>query len=256
MVVTDSSTCLPPSLLRELPVRTVPLMVHLRGRDCEDGTDGLLEETFQAIADGEPVASSPPTVVELVTALEAAGGPVVVVTPAREFTAIYAHAEAAAALAHVAARVVDSRTAAAGQGLVVLEGARAAAAGAGLDDVAATVRAAVERVDLVATVSTVAMLKASGRVPITVVEEGGQLVFRMRHGRVEPLGEVEDEDAALHVVATEAAAGRRRAVFHAAAPDRAAELARRLGDLDFVASFSAAMAVSTGPGVVGAAWLR
>ena len=48
----------------------------------------------------------------------------------------------------------------------------------------------------------------------------------------------------------------RSAVFHAARPEAAAELARKIGGSPFTTEFSAAMVIHTGPGVVGVAWLK
>ena len=45
-------------------------------------------------------------------------------------------------------------------------------------------------------------------------------------------------------------------MFHAAMPELAGELARMVGEVSFITEFSAAMAIHTGPGVVGVAWLR
>jgi fatty acid-binding protein DegV len=82
----------------------------------------------------------------------------------------------------------------------------------------------------------------------------------MRQGVVERLGLPRSEDAALARIVREWKAGgggrsARSAVFHAGRPERAGDLASRLGSDPFVTEFSAAMAIHTGPGVVGVAWL-
>jgi fatty acid-binding protein DegV len=86
-------------------------------------------------------------------------------------------------------------------------------------------------------------------------------VFRMRGGTAERIGLPRSERAALERIAKAWRDGcgdgaPRPAVFHAGRPERAEELATIVGGAAFVTEFSAAMAIHTGPGVVGAAWLR
>ena len=86
-------------------------------------------------------------------------------------------------------------------------------------------------------------------------------VFRFRRGVAERVALPRSEEGALSRIVKEWRAGggeeaERSAVFHAARPDGAAELARRLGATSFATEFSAAMGIHTGPGVVGVAWLR
>jgi fatty acid-binding protein DegV len=89
---------------------------------------------------------------------------------------------------------------------------------------------------------------------------GVRPVFRMRQGIVERLGLPRSEEAALARLVHEWKAGggheaSRSAIFHAGRPERARALASRLGSNPFVTEFSAAMAIHTGPGVVGVAWI-
>ena len=62
-------------------------------------------------------------------------------------------------------RLLDSRNAAMAQGFVVLEAARAAAAGAAIDDVVARAEAMTGEVTLLAMLDTLSFLAKSGRVP-------------------------------------------------------------------------------------------
>ena len=90
---------------------------------------------------------------------------------------------------------------------------------------------------------------------------GVRPVFRLRGGVVDRLGLPRSEEAALVRVARhwQAEGGPRTGrtvVFHAARLERAESLRRLLAGPSIVVEFSAAMAIHTGPGVVGAAWLR
>ncbi len=202
---------------------------------------------YQALARDEPIKSSAPSTLEYLSAIEEAAAPnVVVITPATEFTVMYRNASVAAELAGVSVTVVDSRTAAAAHGLVVLEACRAAAAGATVEHVAAVVR-------------------RSGRVPSVALGLAEHLgirpVFRLHEGVVERLGVPRSDGAALRRICREAAArglarGGPSAVFHADCLERAMDLRAMLGGSGFVAEFSPSMGIHTGPGVVGVAWLR
>jgi hypothetical protein len=83
--------------------------------------------------------------------------------------------------------------------------------------------------------------------------------FRFRDGTVMPLPRDGDDPLDLlrgvwtRNVGTDASAS---CVFHAGAPDRAESLRSRLTGREPVIPFSPAMAIHTGPGVVGIAWLR
>jgi DegV family protein with EDD domain len=274
-LVTDSSTCLPPALVASLGIRVVPVTVHLPGADRIDGQeaaepgenpDCLSSRISEAVQRDQYVRSSHPFITDYLAAIEDVDADtVVVVTPAMEFAGMYRNASLAAELAARTAVTIDSRTAAAGQALVVLSGAEAAAAGGSLDEVVRAVEDACRRVDLVASLDTLVPISRSHRVPAPALRaaelEGMRSVFRMRGGTVEPLGATSTTEESLRTIAKEWNASgvpseERTTVFHADCPDLADRLCALIGTVDFVSGFSAAMQIHTGQGVVGAAWLR
>src|SRR5579884_3160150 len=120
-IVTDSSACLPPRVARELGVRIVPIgIVFGQGDDARDDTVDP-ERVHRALARHQPVKSVPPSALDYLSAIEASpeGHDVVVLTPATEFTVMCRTAQLAAGLADRPVEVVDTRTAASAQGLVV-----------------------------------------------------------------------------------------------------------------------------------------
>ncbi|HLI44453.1 MAG TPA: DegV family protein [Acidimicrobiales bacterium] len=264
-VVTDSSTCLPAEILDKLGIITVPVTVHLPGADGVDGSDQLSHRISQAVARDQYVRSTQPYITDYLAAIEDSGcEDVVIVTPAMEFAAMFRNASLAAELTSRHAAVVDSRTAAAGEALVVLAGAEAAAAGASLAEVVETIESASRRVDLVATLATLDPIRRSHRVPAPLLRgsalHGVRSLFRMRDGTVELLGEVSGEEEGFARIREEYERGQgrdseRSTVFHADSPEAAERLSALLGEVDFVSGFSAAMQLHTGPGVIGAAWL-
>jgi fatty acid kinase fatty acid binding subunit len=265
-LLTDSSACLPLELPTSSEIRVLPIRIHLRSRDIDDGTSEASELVYGALARHEPVKSSAPTAVEYLTAMEeAVSDSVVVITPAAEFTGMYRNAAVAAEISGRSAVVVDSRTAAAAQGLVVLAAAEAAESGASVEEVAAAARDGARRVDLVAALESVEFVERSGRVGPLALGLAKQLgihpVFRLSHGAVERLGVPRSSDAALNRIRREAQArglegAQQTMVFHAASADGARRLQTGLGIRGPVAEFSPSMGIHTGPGVIGVAWLR
>ena len=264
-LITDSSACLPQSLIERHDIRIVPILLQIGSREFRDGVDLRPEAVYRALEDGVPVKSSAPSPLDYLEAIEAAeGSSVLVVTPATEFTRMHRHASLAAELAGRDVRVVDSRSATAGHGLVVLSAAEALASGAPVEEAVAAAARAAARTELVACLDSLEFLRQSGRVPALAVGLANHLgvrpCFRMRDGTAERLGLPRSEEAALQRIARQWRAGggrtaRRSAVFHAARPDRAERLAAMLGGVSFVTEFSAAMGIHTGPGVVGVAWV-
>ncbi len=264
-VVTDSSTCLPPELVDKLGLRLVPVTVHLPGTDTIDSAEQLSGRISEAVERDQYVRSSHPFITDYLAAIEESGcEEVAVVTPAMEFAGMFRNASLAAELAPRRAVVIDSRTAAAGQALVAVAGADAAASGGSLESVVEAIEAASRRVELVATLQTLGPIRRGHRVPALALQgegfEGFRTLFRMADGTVEPLGDVAGDAAALERVAGAFRDGggtsaERSTVFHADCPELAEQLCNLVGEVDFVSGFSAAMQLHTGPGVVGAAWL-
>jgi DegV family protein with EDD domain len=265
-LITDASACIPSSYLSRLDLRVVPITVQVGGEEFRSGVDLEESRLYRALQQGVAVKSAAPSPLDYLDAIEDAGDrPSVIITPATEFTRMYTNASLAAELAGRSVTVVDSRSATAGHGLVVLAAADARDAGGQQDDVVAAAEEAAARAELVACLETLDYLRQSGRVPALALGLANQLgirpVFRLRNGTAERLGIPRSEQAALARIVRQWRAGggqegQRAAVFHAARPEQAEELARMLGGVSFITEFSAAMAIHTGPGVVGVAWLR
>jgi DegV family protein with EDD domain len=268
-VITDSSTCLPPHLADALHIVVLPISVNLPESDGSvvEAPDGSTWEVPPDIENDELMGATHPFVTEYLSAIETAGyEAAVVITPAVEFATMYRNAALAAELSSRPTVILDARTAAAGQALVVLAGAQAAAAGADLDEVVRAAEDASRRVELVASLASIEPIRRSGPVPEEVLSggemNGDRSLFRMRDGTVEPLGSTSSAEASLEMIrdafvaSTGAGTGAAACtVFHAGAPVLARQLEQLLGNVDFVSGFSIAMQVHTGRGVVGAAWL-
>jgi DegV family protein with EDD domain len=260
-ILTDSSARIPRTTHR---LMVVPVLIHLGGEVLRGDSPGVAGRVYEALRRDEPVKSSAPSVIEYVAAIERAPArSVVVITPASEFTGMFRNALVAAELSGRQVHVVDSRTAAAAHGLVVLEAVRIAEAGGSMERVVAAAADAAQRAELVATLDNLEYVRRSGRLPAAAIDVawvlGERPVFRLRQGLVERLALERSGESALERVMHEAtqraiATATNRVVFHAADPERAARLQREL-EVSDVTEFSPSMGIHTGPGVVGIAWL-
>jgi len=276
-IVTDSACGLGAGLAEEQGVTVVPMWLSIGDRQYKDGELSMAQVVGRL---GEGLSTSCPAPGDLSSAIDAAadGSGVVVLTVSRRMSGSFDAARLAAGLLEPArvgeVVVVDTGTAAAAQGLVVLEAARAARRGAPLAEVVAVARAASGRARLLATLPSLDHLSRSGRVPEAAAWGARWLglnpLFEFRAGRAWPLRPARSQAQALRRIAGawERQAGRRAplgrllclAAFHAAEPALAEELlsaalARHGADTAFVAPFSPTMLAHTGPGLVGLAWL-
>ena len=269
-VVTDGAAALPAELAEREHVTVVPLQVTVAGRDAADAPCNA-DELGAWLAAG--VCTAAPSPGSFLAALNGYGRDdgALLLTVARSMSSSYQAATLAARRAGGRVWVLDTGTAAGAQGLVALAAARAAAAGQPLEGVAAAATRAASEVRLVAAVPTLTWLLRGGRLaagPPHPPGRSGHIIhplFEFRFGRIVPLRPSLSADAArrrmldrwhrsrvpgvdLHVAA-----------LHTYAPDEAAELldqvARRVRPAtSFIGEFNLAMAVHTGPGVVGLAW--
>jgi fatty acid-binding protein DegV len=276
LVVTDSSGR-PWRATASPAVVVVPITILLAARQvADDEIDPVLLD--DAMSRGEPVKTRAPSVMDYLDAVESTDAQAaVILTPAAELTAMWRHASHTPWLADRPVAVVDTRTAACGQALVVDAAADAAAAGNSLPDVVAAARDAAGRARVLGAVGTAEPLMAAGMVArARVAGEAGEAgddagddarggrptIFEARQGSIEPLRVLDGEDPVTALA--ELYAGERRAgspiAFTGAGAGREvqamAERLARLTDADHHPEVcSPAMTIYTGRGVIGIAWL-
>jgi len=172
-------------------------------------------------------------------------------------------------LPNVVIKLIDCSTAAAGQGLVVISAAKAAAAGKDLAKVVAVTRELMPHVNLFATLDTLRYLVKGGRVPRAAGLASSLLqikpIFTVNRGDAVPVVNARTISGAmkriLKLMAQRVVPGRplHVAVMHADALDRAIalrdEIYSRFGCTElFITEFTPVMGVHTGPGVIGVAF--
>jgi DegV family protein with EDD domain len=267
-VVTDSAASVPPDVATKAGVTVVPMWLTIGGRSVHDG-ELSLEEVIADLDQG--LTTSGPTPGEIAQAIESAdtGQGTVVLSIAQAMSGTFGAAKLASEYVESEVRVVDTRTAAGAQGLVVLAAARCAAAGGSLDDVVAAADRTADRVRLLATLPSLDQLAKGGRVPGAAAWAGRWLgvnpLFGFKGGHVRPLRPALSRAAAVERIVTSWAdtivpgAPLNVAVMHALDPEQAesilASVRQRVEPASyFVGSFSPVMVAHTGPGLVGLAW--
>ena len=170
-VITDSSCDLPQELADELGITIVPLSIRFGEEEFVDRKD-LTPDEFWARVDKSPTLpeTAAPSPGAFEQAFRAAAGDghdgVVAVLLSGGLSATVQAAELAAEAVKdtIPVRIIDTRQASAGVGLIALNAARLAKAGKGLDDVAGAAADEVGRTRLYATFDTLDNLRKGGRI--------------------------------------------------------------------------------------------
>lgn len=280
VVVTDSSSCLPTELIERHGIIVVPLAFLFDGQLHYDGTIAGHDFYDRMRASRRlPTTASPAPgrFLEAFRQVHQSGAQAVLcLTLPASYSGTYSCALDARELASqelpdLTVRVVDTHSLAMSHGFAVLAAARAAEAGAGLDEATAAAEAVGSRAQLVGALDTMRYLAKSGRVPwivhwATALLQIKPILATGSHsdkvtgvGRARtPAGAMErlvrylaeraQPGAPLHV-----------AVMHADAPERAQELAervrRRFAPVDLIVTeLTNVMGVHIGPGFVGLAF--
>ena len=272
----DSAACVPRAFHEHPLAVTVPMRLHVGEATYRDGVDISPAEFYrvQQRHAGRTTTSAPTPgdFLDAFKSVSETASSALCVTVSDVFSSTRASADTARAqMAEINSefevRVVDSHSAAGGQGLVAWEALKAAPGGgiSSVESVALSVR---ERVHLLAYVDTLFYLWKSGRVP-AIAHMGVSILnlkplFELRMSEVIRLGRPRTADQAMSRMVDQMAdrVGESRVhaiVMHAAAEERALELEDAVrsrfecSEL-FASEFTPAMGAHIGPGMVGVAF--
>ncbi len=266
VVVTDSSARLPADMARAHGIAVVPLHVLVDGTDLRDGVDDIPPDIH-----GRNATTAAATPTELAAAYERAlaasdGDGVVAVHISAALSGTYGAAAQAALPFGDRVAVVDSRSAGMGTGFVALAAARAAAAGADVQTVAAQARSAVGRTHAYIVVHQLDNLRRSGRIGGAAAWLGTALslkpLLRVDAGKLVLAQRVRTATKAVavmleQVVATVGDEQASLAVHHVADPGAAAEVATALAERlpscapAIITELGPVLAMHVGAGAVG-----
>lgn len=270
VVVTDSSANVPAHLAQQLDIRIVPILLAVNGRTFRDGIDITSSEIYHRLRTSRQLpTTSAPSVGDFLrvyasAAREAAAILSIHLSP--KLSATLNTAQAASQLVDdVPIHVLNCNTVAMGQGFVVMEAARAAAAGSEMEEVIARAQDVASKVNLLATLDTLEYLHRGGRIggaaallgtllqikPVLYVVDGYVDVFARPRTKTKAIRTMieqmatEVESEPLHA-----------AILHAGVPEEAEALRRVIAERFncaelHVTELTPVMGAHTGPGVLG-----
>ena len=232
-IVTDSACDLPESVVTDLDIGIVPLTIRFGDTELVDRVE-LSPAEFWARSSASPVlpetaAPGPGQFEELYRRMAAEGATgVVVVSLSSALSATMQSAELAAraVAADLPVRVVDSRCVSLGQGMIAVECARVARAGAQIDEVEALARDLTQRTRVWGALDTLENLKKGGRIGGAKALLASALaikpIIEVRDGKVEQGGKQRTRSKALAFLVDKVASYgpiENLAVLHADCPD-------------------------------------
>ena len=272
-LVVDSAASLP-AHSNQLPgLHVVPMHLHIDGESYLDGQDLATADFYRILRRlKRPPSTASPSPGSFLSAFEAAASEadcILCMTISPRFSSTYYSARVAATQASeklpgLRIEVVDTESAAGGQGLIVTEALRAARDGLELDEVTAACTKVIPRVSLLGCLDTLYYVWKGGRVP-GIAHLGTKLLkikplMELTRGRVKSIGRPRTTERA---VARLLEMMRQRmghapvhaAVMHADAAEEAEAVRRRIQDeFDtvelFVSEFSPVLGAHTGPGLL------
>ncbi len=267
-IVTDSVADLPSRLVEELGITVIPLIIRFGEEVYRDSVDLTTEQFYDKLQSSKvfPFTSVPPPAAfaQVYNKLAEETDEILVVAVSARLSATHDVALQSIGLIKRKCRVevVDSLSATMTEGFIVMEAAKAAKAGAGLDEVIEVARKTIPRVDFLAAFDTLEYLRRGGRIGKAQAFLGSMLkinpLVTLRDGVVEPAGRTRSRAKAIDRVYDFAASYshiEEMAVEDTACPGEADALAERLGAIFpkeriYRSKMTPAIGTHTGPGLL------
>jgi DegV family protein with EDD domain len=267
-IMCESTACLPAELIERYRIATIPIPFVFGDETFLDGVNITPREFYTKVQTTHTFPQTSPQ--QLARSADA----VVLVTASGKITSFYRSTRLAQDLAvrdlpGARVAVVDSGSAAMGQGFVALAAARAATAGQSLEQVVAAAESVRARVQMIVTLDTLDYLARASRIPQVAAFVGGVLAIKpillFADGEVSQLARVRTRRRSL-----EQLVGQMRlrvpdgarvhvAIHHTEAAAEAGELRERIASMFacvelHVTEFTPVMGAYCGPGLLGAAY--
>ncbi len=213
-IATDTTSCLPPELVKEYGIRIAPVGLVIGGqhyKDTELTNDEFWQLFYAANGSTSTTAVSPGDFASIFEELGQSTDNIACIVVSKALSATFEAATQGKKLAQeknpkLNIEIVDSRTSTGALGFIVLEAARAAKAGKSLKEVVQVASDMIPRVKFITTMNTLKYLIKSGRAPKTAVIGdvlGVKPIIGMvsNTGQVENLGRVRGKQKALAKIA-------------------------------------------------------
>jgi DegV family protein with EDD domain len=267
-IVTDSVADMPSQVVEELGITVIPLNVRFGEEVYRDGIDLTAEQFYHKLEHSEilPVTSvpSPAAFAEAYDKLVEETDEILVITLSARLSGTYDVALQSVGLMKRKCRVeiVDSQWAVMAEGFIVMAAARAAEAGASLDELLDITHRNMQRVDIRAAFDTLDYLKRGGRIGAAQALLGSILkvnpIVTLRDGVVHPVGREHSRAKAidhLYHFAMSFSHIEEMAVEDAACPDDAELLVEWLGSIFpkervYRSKATPVISTHTGPGLL------
>ena len=243
-IVTDSLSDITDDLARELGITVVPLYVRFGEEVYRDRVEMTTDEFYHKLVHGDtfPTTTQPPPgdFVDVYKKLAKETDEILVIVVSSKLSGTYQSALQAKDMVEAKCRieVIDSQTVAMGLGLIVIEAAKAAKAGANLDKLADLVRKAIPRSHLIIYFDTLKYLAKGGRIGKAQGLMGAMLsikpILTVKDGEMAPLTRVRSPAAGMDYLYNFVPGFSKieaLAVEHATTPDEADGLVERLSSI-------------------------
>jgi DegV family protein with EDD domain len=266
--VTDSVADLPPRVAEEFGITVVPLVVRFGTDLYRDSLDLSPDQFYERLRTSKilPATSVPPPVAfaDVYDKLAQKTNEIVVISLTAKLSATYQVALQAAGLMKKKCRVevLDSEWAIMAQGFIAIAAAKAAQAGASLDEVLDVARRTMRRVDMRAAFDTLEYLQRGGRIGKAQAFLGSLLkvnpIIGLKDGEVYPVARERSRAKAVDYLYNFAASFGNvegLAVEYAADLDEANKLVQRLRSKYpqvpiYLSRTSPVIGTHTGPGLI------
>lgn len=274
-VITDTCASLPDDFYEKYDIARVPYYVHIGTKAFRDLIDITREEFLDYMRKATELPKSanpgPGDYIEKIKAAAHRAKEIVIVCMTSIGSGAYqaalvAKETALKELSSIRVEVVDTRNVSMAHGWMALEAARAALAGATLDDILALIQRMIPVTRMLQTADTLRYLYMGGRIGRAKHLVGSLLnikpLISMEDGEIVALGQERSRPAVyrrmVELIAEKVGPGGKikAAIVHAA-DEEAARILRELVEKSFecvemlTTNLSSALAVHTGPGTVG-----
>jgi DegV family protein with EDD domain len=241
-IITDSSASIPSPVVEELGITIIPSLIRFGEEVYRDGVDLTTDQFYERLTTNKihPTTSAPTpqSFVDAYEKLAEETDEVAVITISQKLSAVGEVARQAMGLVKKRPRVeiIDTTWALMSEGLIVITAARAAKAGASLDEVLEVARRNIPRTDLRMAFDTLKYLERGGRIGKAQALLGSMLkinpILCLKDGEIYPVGREHSRSKAVENLYNFANSFSRideMAIGDGTTPEEADELAERLG---------------------------